>query len=223
MKDLRLLLLVVVTLITISCKKQSEMKLKSIDDITQIKWISDANYEYSPWNSKMMPTLLDFKDSLLCLNFSNTFLKYEIKEHKLFLDGIYRFNIVEYRKDELYLENDGTTRRYVPLKKGSFNESDKKSLDQILETKDWVFKNEKTKFDNYMLSMYDEDGEFKKGGIYALFLFNQNLIISINIDGSKERELYFVKKFDTTEIILNKRNNDDTLDEVIIKGKSIMS
>jgi hypothetical protein len=201
-----------------SCKKQEKMDIEDIDNIKNIKWISDANYEYSPWNSKIMPTILDFRDSLVALNFSNTFIDYKLVDNKLYLNGSHRFNISDFNSTELFLESEGTTKRYIPLKKGLFHEDDKINFEQIIQSKHWLFNDEKTQFKDFMISIYSENQDFVKGGIYAIFLYNQNLIITLNIDGSKERELYFVKEFDQNIIKLNKLNSDDAFNEVIVRG-----
>lgn len=218
MKYLRVIVCMIVIAFT-ACKKDKKMEQKKIKDIdiTQIKWISDANYEHSPWSTTAMPMLLNFQDSLVSFNFSDRFINYEIIDDKLYLEGNYRFDISEFGENELFLENNGSVRRYIPIKKGSFNNDDKLNLEKIIQSKDWIFNNEKTKFENFMLSIYDKNDEFIKGGMYVISLYNQNLIVTLTIDGSKNRELYFIENFNEDSIVLNKLKTDDSFETVTIK------
>lgn len=196
----KLLVFIIVLTCLNSCKKENKIEKELLMDITKKKWlVCDKNFQ-STWNLALMPTTLNFENEKLALNFSNTFQDFKIVDNKLYLDGKPRFIISDFEGKLLTLQNKDESKDYISIEKGDFTDLDKSTLENILSSHSWIFKDMNAEFKDSSLDFYDNNDEFIKGGLYKIFLYNNVLIMFINIDGSQMRETYIVNDINKDKI-----------------------
>jgi hypothetical protein len=200
----------------LSCKK-NESKKDNMEFITKKKWMSYNDNIQSPWNSKIMPQILDFSQNYLMINFSNYKHSYQIKNDSLFINKTSKFKFEMFENETLILTTEKTTEKYFELKQGKFNEKDKLNLENLFQDNFVLFLGYKTKFAFPDLSLFDNKDNFYRAGIVHLMLYNNQIIFLINIDGEIQKNSYILQYYNQKKIVLKKVIYSSEADEVILK------
>lgn len=187
-------------------------------DITKVKWLLDDDKQISSWNTTIMPLLLDFDNDSVSLNFSNHRFKALIDVDEILIDGKLRFKIVKKDADVLIIKSGNEVRKYAPLKQGTENQTRKSEFDNLLMRNFWNFEKYYAKFNSHSISLTDLNNNFIRGGIFASYLYNGKILLTINLDGELEKKIYVVEAFDDKSIIL-KSNPSSKYELILFKNE----
>jgi len=156
--------------------------------------------------------------SRFSLNFSNHRFKALINGDEILIDGKPRFKIVKKDADVLIIKSGNEVRKYAPLKHGKDNQASKSKFDSLLVQNFWNLENYYAKFNSHAISLTDLNNNFIRGGIFASYLYNGKILLTINLDGEVEKKIYVVEAFDDKSIVL--KSNPNSKYELILFTKT---